>query len=317
MDNGNRRFKKCKQAKMLCESSQMKEEEYATGTTVPTLVPAAVYALLSLKPSEVSCSDTNEVEAIPPLPPRDDSFDNVAQIQSSDQQTTASELEYYKAQLEYYKAQVEYYKAACKNSVLKKGHANPTTDELNFVRDHMRQFNSSEQEFFSMFQNYFDDNNPKFATKFKYMLNNGGDDLIEWMRDSLIPFGKQLLNWCDGGSDNTLDQSLYCCNGMVVFCKYLFFNKLSNAINSGKYVLSTHSIFRDKTVTLIKEYVLQKFPPNPAPYKTKKIKASRKRRPRPPLWHEYNPLRELGYLKANENENSSARNDPSSCAKGN
>jgi hypothetical protein len=77
--------------------------------------------------------------------------------------------------------------------------------------------------------------------------------------------------------------------------------------------LSAHSIFREETVTLIKEYVLQKFPPNLAPGQTRKKGQKRKLKP---LWHEYNPLRELGYLKANENEESSALNDPDSCAKG-
>ncbi len=89
--------------------------------------------------------------------------------------------------------------------------------------------------------------------------------------------------------------------------------KLSNTIYVGQYVLSFEAIFSYKTLKLIKEYVVQKFPPNPAPHKTKQ--ASKKRKHNPP-WHEYNPLRELGYLKANENEDSSARTDPDSCAKG-
>jgi hypothetical protein len=130
----------------------------------------------------------------------------VAHIQSSNHQTTASNVEYDRAQ-------VEYYQAAFKNSVLKKGHTKPTTDELNFVRDHMRQFNSSDQEFFAMFQTHFGTHNPQFAIKFKCMLNDDSNEVIKWMKDSLIPFGKQLLSWCDGGIDKTLDQSLYCCNG--------------------------------------------------------------------------------------------------------
>jgi hypothetical protein len=77
--------------------------------------------------------------------------------------------------------------------------------------------------------------------------------------------------------------------------------------------VSNHSIFRDETIKLIKEYVLQKFPPNPAPGKMRKI--GKKRKPKP-AWHEYDSLRELGYLKANENEDSSARSDPDSCVKG-
>ena len=77
--------------------------------------------------------------------------------------------------------------------------------------------------------------------------------------------------------------------------------------------MSFDAIFPDKTLKLIKDYVLRKFPPNPAPDKTRK--ASKKRKPEP-CWYEYNPLRELGYLKANENEDSSARTDPDSCAKG-
>ena len=80
--------------------------------------------------------------------------------------------------------------------------------------------------------------------------------------------------------------------------------------------MSTHSIFSDKTVNLIREYVLKKFPPNPAPDKKRKSGKKRKwSKPRPP-WHDYNDLREHGYLKANENEDSSARSDPDSCAKG-
>ncbi len=78
--------------------------------------------------------------------------------------------------------------------------------------------------------------------------------------------------------------------------------------------MSNHPIFRKKTVKLIKEYILEKFPSNPTPGKTKRI--HKKRKPKP-LWHEYDSLRELGFLKANENEDSSARNDPDSCAKGN
>jgi hypothetical protein len=69
--------------------------------------------------------------------------------------------------------------------------------------------------------------------------------------------------------------------------------------------LSFDPIFSDKTVKLIKEHVVLKFPPNPAANKKRKN-----------IFHEYNPLRELGYLKANENEDSSARTDPDSCAKG-
>ncbi len=95
-------------------------------------------------------------------------------------------------------------RAQFKKCVLKKAHTKPTTDELNVIRDHMRQFISSEQEFFSMFQIYFDEFNPEFATKFKYMLNNDCDEIIKWMKDSLFPFGEQLVKWCDGGANGNL-----------------------------------------------------------------------------------------------------------------
>ncbi len=131
---------------------------------------------------------------------------DVDQTQSSNQPTAVSFVENYRDEAEDYKAQF-------KKSVLKKSHTNPTANELNLVRDHMRQFNSSEHDFFSMFQNYFDEYNPKFAVKFQYMLNTDGDEVIKWMKNSLLPFGKQLVDWCDGGRDKTLDQSLYCCNG--------------------------------------------------------------------------------------------------------
>ncbi len=157
--------------------------------------------------------------------------DDVIQDQSSNEQIASSDLENYadyKAQAEYYKAQAEYYKAQFKNSVMKKGHANPTTDELNFVRDHMRQFNSSEHEFFSMLQNHLREHNAKFATRFNYMMNNDCDGIIDWIKDSLIPFGKQLLNWCDGVGDKSPDQNLYRCNGnhmyiIIISRNYLTF----------------------------------------------------------------------------------------------
>lgn len=62
-------------------------------------------------------------------------------------------------------------------------------------------------------------------------------------------------------------------------------------------MLSTHSIFSTATVNLIKAYVLEKFPSE------EKIK--------------YDDIRQQGYLKANENQSSSARTDPESCTKGN
>jgi hypothetical protein len=187
MDDGSKRFKKFHEAKMLGKSSQKKEDDVAQ----------------------------SEKEDVAQSGKKDD----VAQTQSSNHQTTASDVECDRAQ-------VEYYQAAFKNSVLKKGHANPTTDELNFVRDHMRQFNSSDQEFFAMFQTHFGTHNPQFAIKFKYMLNDDCNEVIKWMKDCLIPFGKQLLSWCDGGRDKTLDQSLYCCNGN----HFHNLDKLSNAV---------------------------------------------------------------------------------------
>ena len=187
MDDGSKRFKKFHEAKMLGKSLQKKENDVAQSGKKEDDV-----AQSGKKEDDVAQSGKKE--------------DDVAQIQSSNQQTTASDVEYDRAQ-------VDYYQAAFKSSVLKKGHTKPTTDELNFVRDHMRQFNSSDQEFFAMFQTHFGTHNPQFAIKFKCMLNDDSNEVIKWMKDSLIPFGKQLLSWCDGGRDKTLDQSLYCCNG--------------------------------------------------------------------------------------------------------
>ena len=82
----------------------------------------------------------------------------------------------------------------------------------------MRLLYSSEEETFSRFHLYFKKRDIKFATKFKCMLDNEYDPVIEWMKNSLIPFGEQLLIWCDGDGGDTLEQSLYRCNGNLSVC---------------------------------------------------------------------------------------------------
>ena len=130
--------------------------------------------------------------------------DNV-QIESTNPQTTVSEIDY---------------KAEFTKYVLKKGHTNPSTAALHCVREHMRSLYSTEQETFSHFQCYFNEYDTDFATRFQNMTNNNDDPDMKWMRDSLIPFGKELLNWCDGG--DILEQSLYRCNGNFAVYDYKF-----------------------------------------------------------------------------------------------
>jgi hypothetical protein len=113
------------------------------------------------------------------------------------------------------------YKAEFMKLVLKKGHTNPSAAALNLVRDRMRLLYSSEQEIFSQFQIYFDENDTNFATQFKSMLEDECNSNIIWMKDSLIPFGKELLNWSAGvlsDGDEALEESLYLCNGNLHFC---------------------------------------------------------------------------------------------------
>ena len=103
------------------------------------------------------------------------------------------------------------YEAEFIRSVLKKGRSNASTAALNCVRQHIVNLYSSEQETFAQLQIYLDKSDKTFATRLKCMFDNDCDPVIRWMKDSLIPFGKQLLNWCDNG--DTLDKSLYYCNG--------------------------------------------------------------------------------------------------------
>ena len=62
----------------------------------------------------------------------------------------------------------------------------------------------------------------------------------------------------------------------------------------------SHRVFNEATVNVIKEYVLQKFP-----------SLGKKKS------YDYDSLRRCGYLKANENQDASARTDPESCVRGN
>ena len=110
------------------------------------------------------------------------------------------------------------YCAEFKAYVFKKGHTNASLAALNCVREQMRFLYSSEAETFCQFRNYFQEYDIEFAMKYNDLLENDSP-VIQWMKDSLIPFGKQLLKWCDGGV--TLEQSLYRCNGS--FSVYYYF----------------------------------------------------------------------------------------------
>jgi len=79
--------------------------------------------------------------------------------------------------------------------------------------------------------------------------------------------------------------------------------------------LSKHPIFSETTLSQIKDYDVNKFPANPVPDKTRSVGKKRKLKEKL-LRHNYDHLRELAYLKANENQASSAREDPTSCKKG-
>jgi hypothetical protein len=105
--------------------------------------------------------------------------------------------------------------ASFEEIVLNKGDVIAPTAALNCVRNHMRLLYSSEQETFRQFQNYFENKDPIFASQFKIHSENEYDSVKKWMKNSLIPFGKELLDWCCGGSEAKLEEGLYFCNGNV------------------------------------------------------------------------------------------------------
>jgi hypothetical protein len=107
------------------------------------------------------------------------------------------------------------YRSLFEEIVLNKGDRVPPIAALNCVRENMQLMYSSEQETFCRFQSYFDKKDHIFAAQFKNMLDNKDDIVIKWMKDLLVPFGKELLNWCGGGGEGTLNQSLHLCNGNI------------------------------------------------------------------------------------------------------
>ena len=73
--------------------------------------------------------------------------------------------------------------------------------------------------------------------------------------------------------------------------------------------MSPHSIFSDETVNAVKEYVLEKFPSIPSSAQNKKRRLTQS-------GLDYDIARTFEYVKTSEDEDASARSDPSSCMKG-
>jgi hypothetical protein len=127
-----------------------------------------------------------------------DKDEAIVPIESTSQQSTEADVDY---------------RAEFMGNVLRKYGTNASAAAIKIVREKMRLLYSSEQNTLSCFLIYFEQHVTKFnfAEKFKYMLDTPYDPVIQWMKDSLIPFGKQLLSWCDG--ENAQEQSLHSCNG--------------------------------------------------------------------------------------------------------
>ena len=124
--------------------------------------------------------------------------ETIVPIESTSQQSTEDDIDY---------------RAEFMGNVLRKYGTNASTATIKIVREQMRLLYSSEQYTLSCFLMYFEQHGTKFkfAPKLKDMLDKPFDPVIQWMKDSLIPFGKQLLHWCDG--ENKQEQSLFSCNG--------------------------------------------------------------------------------------------------------
>ena len=229
--------------------------------------------------------------------------DAAVEPKSSNQQSTEADMNQTELITQQSTEDAVEYRSLFEEIVLNKGDTITPTAALNCVRESMQLMYSSEQETFRRFQSYFHKKDHIFAAQFKNMLDNKNDPVIKWMKYSLVPFGKELLNWCGADGESTLNQSLHLCNGNSLYM-IIVLNILSNAINTGTYLVSSQQVFSDTTVNLVKEYVLKKFPSRG----TKRNSAQSS--------YDYNSLRHRGYLKANENQAASANTDRESCVKG-
>jgi hypothetical protein len=104
--------------------------------------------------------------------------------------------------------------------VLKKCGDQSSNLALKCVRQQMRLLYNTEEYTLSKFRDYFECRDPQYALHFCNMLQNQTDNsVIKWIKASLLPFGRQLLYWCDGGG---ADIEVNRCNGKYKISFHLF-----------------------------------------------------------------------------------------------